>query len=161
MKVQITTSTPSAIDHVSSCLPTQQSVLWPNEQGTEYLVQVNWTGPKSRLGLSQSVIEWLGHIDVAQLPVDVAVGLIVNYLWRLIDSRRRPESQLGDRKEAELIALPSPDLRGIQSARIVLSTEKRRVEIDPASVDYHTVQILVGSCFDDSNPVSSLDRRDS
>jgi len=152
MNLRLITSDTSQAHQLSLHLSSHQEAIWSDNQGTEHRRQVTWTGPSVRTGLWQSTIEWLATIDISRLPADIAIGIISNYLWSILEPWMH--SRTSPRDDARPLCHDAQfQAHGNQqSTTIFLSTCDKQIEIDPNQVDYGTIQVIVGSFFSDQYP---------
>jgi hypothetical protein len=132
---------------IQSFLAAHHTATWRDRQGQPHESSVDWSEPQLRSGLWESVVEWIGRINLAAVPASVAAGLLTNYLWSLIHHGRS-----GPTTETREAPAPkpttAPPFQGLSKLTIVIVRDDRRIQFDPLRVDHSELELLVASLFD-------------
>jgi hypothetical protein len=137
-------------EKLCSLFAAHQVASFRDNRGVDHDLKVAWSGPHSRPGFFDNLVEWIGELDFAAISVSVATGVLSNYLWSMIQRGRGNEPLRGSSRAVNPERV-SPPFEGLSGVKFVLRNQGKQLELDPLTADYGTVEILVCSFFDDKN----------
>lgn len=156
MEIRFLAENIAETETITSFLATRRQASGRDKSGSERAIGFQWSDPSWGSGLWQSVAEWICNIDISAIPIDIAIGLLTNYLWDLIQRGKgdRPLQKDSGVAVTESVT-PSPPFENLSGAKVTLVAQARQIDFDPLNVDYATLEILVGSLFDDKDAAQS------
>lgn len=92
MELIVTASDVEDAQALTDFLRSHRLIAPEQKSGLARDIEIVWQDAQQRSGMWESLTEWLGTIDLSSVPLDVAVGLISNYLWDIF-TKIKPKTQ--------------------------------------------------------------------
>jgi hypothetical protein len=106
--------------------------------GSPNPIPVEWRGPTLRSGMLESLVEWIGKVDLSSIPGAMAANLLARYLWELISRGREGLPKLEHSPSETMVPQVTPFANALK-VKVAITKHTKRIEIDAMTIDRETL----------------------
>jgi hypothetical protein len=150
MEIHFTASDVADPKPLTSFLLANRLVADARQIGQTNAIELEWDGPVVRSGMWETIVDWIGRVDVSSIPSNVAATLIATYLWDIIvrmRGERTPAKATPSAANTEGTEQRPVLLQSVTAVSIVIIVDEKRAEFDALTVNQDALHVVVLEVF--------------